>query len=98
MGASDVAAHWRVAPQVLIRAWDGEVVAYNDVTGHTHHFMELAAWIFERLSAQMMSEDDLMAAATAELEPQTDSDLAISIRNSLGLFQGLGLLETASSS
>ena len=88
---------WRVAPQVLMRAWKGEVVAYNDATGHTHHFMELAAWIFEHLSARTMTEADLMTAAATEIEPQTDGDLAISMRNSLALLQGLGLLETAPS-
>jgi len=97
MAGSGAAASWRLASQVRMRTWGGEVVAYNDVTGHTHHFMELAAWIFEHLSARTMTEVDLMTAAAAELEPQTDSDLATSMRNSLALLQGLGLIETAPS-
>lgn len=91
------ASSWRVAPQVMLRAWDGEVVVYNDMTGHTHHFMELAAWVFEHLSARAMSEADLLAAAAAELELQSDSDLATSVENSLTLFRGLGLLEATPS-
>jgi PqqD family protein of HPr-rel-A system len=97
MAASGAATSWRLASQVLMRAWGGEVVAYNDVTGHTHHFMELAAWIFEHLSARTMTEADLMTAAATELDSQTDSGLATSIRNSLALLQGLGLIETAPS-
>jgi PqqD family protein of HPr-rel-A system len=90
------AARWRVSPHVLIRAWDGEVVAYNDVTGHTHHFMDLAAWTFERLSMGAMAETDLMAAAAGELALEPGSDLATSVRGSLALFHRLGLLEAAS--
>ena len=87
---------WRMSPRVLMRAWDGEVVAYNDVTGHTHHFMDLSAWTLERLSMGAMAEAELMAAAAAELEPEPGSDLATSVRNSLLLFQRLSLLEAAS--
>ena len=96
-GEEAVAGCWRVSPHVLMRAWDGEVVAYNDVTGHTHHFMDLAAWVFEHLSARAMAETDLMAAAGVELEPQPGSDLAPAVRNSLAMFQRLSLLEAAKS-
>jgi PqqD family protein of HPr-rel-A system len=94
--SGDASARWRVSSHVLMRAWDGEVVAYNDVTGHTHHFMDLAAWTLERLSMGAMAEGELMAAAAAELEPEPGSDLATSVRNSLVLFQRLSLLEAAS--
>jgi PqqD family protein of HPr-rel-A system len=92
----DASARWRMSPHVLMRAWDAEVVAYNDVTGHTHHFMDLAAWTLERLSQGAMAETELMAAAAAELEPEPGSDLETSVRNSLLLFQRLSLLEAAS--
>ena len=92
----DAGARWRMSPHVLMRAWDGEVVAYNDVTGHTHHFMDLAAWTFERLSMGAMAEAELKAAAAAELELEPGSDLETSVRNSLLLFQRLNLLEAAS--
>jgi PqqD family protein of HPr-rel-A system len=92
----DASARWRMSPHVLMRAWNGEVVAYNDVTGHTHHFMDLAAWTFEHLSMGAMAEGELMAAAAAELEPEPGSDLETSVRNSLLLLQRLSLLEAAS--
>jgi PqqD family protein of HPr-rel-A system len=94
---SEIGAAWHVAPHVLVRAWEGEIVAYNDETGHTHHFMDVAAWILERLSAHAMTELDVMAAATTELEPETEGDFARSIRSSLSLLQGLGLIEAAPS-
>ncbi len=82
---------------MLVRTWDGEVVAYNDETGHTHHFMDLAAWILERLPGRPTTEDDLVTAAASELELQAEADLASSIRNSLVLFRGLGLIEASPS-
>jgi hypothetical protein len=94
---TDVATRWRVEQSVLARAWDGEVVAHNDVTGHTHHFMDLAAWIFEQLKAREMTEAELWTAAAAELELSAESDLAVSVANTLELFQRLSLLEAAPS-
>jgi PqqD family protein of HPr-rel-A system len=84
---------WQLAAHVLVRTWDGEIVAYNDETGHTHHFMEIAAWILEGISARAMTEGDVMAAAAAELEPPAEGELAASIRSSFALLQGLGLIE-----
>ena len=94
-GRKDAAVRWHVSPHVLMRVWNGEVVAYNDVTGHTHHFMDLAAWVFEHLSFRSMGEADLMAAAATELELEPGSDLTTSMRNALALFQRLSLLEDA---
>lgn len=91
--SSENGAAWQVAPHVLTRSWDGEVVAYNDQTGHTHHFMDLAAWVLERLPSRPMTETDLVAAAECELEPPPGGDFAKPIKSSLVLFQGLGLIE-----
>ena len=93
--SSEPGAAWHVAPHVLMRTWDGEVVAYNDETGHTYQFMELSAWMLERLSGSVMTESDLLAAAASELEPEGEDSLASSIKSSLMLFQGLGLIEPA---
>jgi len=76
-----------------MRSWDGEVVAYNDETGHTHHFMELAAWVFAQLQGHPMTEDDLVTVAASELELQADGNLGSSISSSLALFRRLGLIE-----
>src|SRR5215475_5155581 len=92
-GGGEPIARWRVAPHVLVRSWESEVLAYNDVTGHTHHFMDLAAWMFERLAAHAMAEAELLAVAAAELELEKEADLAASVQNSLRLFEGLSLLE-----
>lgn len=94
---SESGAAWHVAPHVMVRAWDDEVVAYNDETGHTHQFMELAAWILERLASSAMTESDLLAAAATDLEPEGGNDsLASSIKSSLTLIQGLGLIALVS--
>lgn len=92
---SETGGAWYVAPHVLVRAWEGEIVAYNDETGHTHQFLELAAWALERLSSSAMTERDLMVAAAAELELEAAGDLVSSLRNSIALLQGLGLIEAS---
>ena len=92
-GHVEPAVRWRVARHVLMRCWDGEVLAYNDVTGHTHHFMDLAAWMFEQLAAHAQAEAELLAVAVAELELPKGGDLAASVRNSLRLFERHSLLE-----
>lgn len=90
---SEIGDAWHVASHVLVRAWDGEIVAYNDETGHTHQFLELAAWALERLSGSAMTEHDLMMAAAAELELEATGDLVNSLRNSIALLRGLGLIQ-----
>ena len=40
----------RIGGFVQWREWDGEIVAYNDRTGDTHHFADLAAWLFRKLA------------------------------------------------
>ena len=42
---------WRVVdPRALShRAWDGELVVYNDVTGHTHHLAPLGGAVLRAL-------------------------------------------------
>ncbi len=58
----------RIGPAVQWRDWDGEIVAYNDRTGDTHHFADLAAWMFRLLIARTLDESGIHAAAEAEIE------------------------------
>ena len=43
------AASKRIGSFVHWREWDGEIIAYNDRTGDTHHFADLSAWLFRLL-------------------------------------------------
>jgi PqqD family protein of HPr-rel-A system len=84
---------WQLADGILWRAWDGEVVAYNELTGDTHHFMDLAAWVFEALTARPATPDGLAQAAADGVEVPPDQDLAASLARTLDLFRTLRLVE-----
>ena len=49
--------HWR--------EWDGEIIAYNDRTGDTHHFADFSAWLLRRLTHAPASDMAIAAAVTA---------------------------------
>ncbi len=85
----------RIGPAVQWRDWDGEIVAYNDRTGDTHHFADLAAWMFRLLIARTLDESGIRAAAEAEIElpPAIDRDAAIA--RTIALFDQLELTEAA---
>jgi PqqD family protein of HPr-rel-A system len=89
------AATRRIGSFVHWREWDGEIIAYNDRTGDTHHFADLSAWIF-RLLARAPASDAAIAAAVAdeiELPPAIDRDAVI--KRTLDLLTRLDLLEVA---
>jgi PqqD family protein of HPr-rel-A system len=87
------AATRRIGSFVHWREWDGEIIAYNDRTGDTHHFADLSAWIF-RLLTRAPASDAAIAAAVAEeieLPPAIDRDAVIA--RTLDLLTRLDLLE-----
>ena len=59
---------WRIAPDVLWRVWDGEVVAYSGTTGDTHHFADIAAFLF-----RILAEKRRERAATCSTPPRARS-------------------------
>ncbi len=89
------AATRRIGPFVHWREWDGEIIAYNDRTGDTHHFADLSAWLFRLLTRAPASDDAIAAAAAREIElpPAINRDAVIA--RTLDLFMRLDLLEAA---
>lgn len=89
------AARHRIGSYVQWRDWDGEIVAYNDRTGDTHHFADLAAWLFRRLSAAPLSDAAIAETAAREIELPPAIDRAAALARTLDLFARLDLLEAA---
>ena len=89
------AATRRIGPFVHWREWGGEIIAYNDRTGDTHHFADLSAWLFRLLTRAPASDAAIAAAIEREIElpPAIDRD-AVIVRT-LDLFMRLDLLEAA---
>ncbi len=85
----------RIAPDVLWRAWDDEIVCYSNTTGDTHHFADLAAWLFRLLSTEAANEPEIEATALQRIELPTTVDGPAAIRRTLDMFQRLSLLEAA---
>ena len=86
------AARKRIGAFVHWREWDGEIVAYNDRSGDTHHFADLAAWLFRLLTRAALS-DEAIAAAANEIELPAAIDRDAAIARTLDLFAQLDLLD-----
>src|SRR5215469_10366757 len=88
----DATGTWRIAAAVDWRAWDGEIVAYNDRSGDTHHFADFAGWLFARLAATPGDVPSLTAAATDAVELRSGAPAA-TVERTLALFRKLDLLD-----
>lgn len=90
------AATRQIGSFVHWREWDGEIIAYNDRTGDTHHFADFSAWLFRRLTHAPASDMAIASAVANEIElpPAIDRDAVIA--RTLDLFTRLDLLEAAS--
>lgn len=77
------------------RDWDGEIVAYNDRTGDTHHLADLPAWVFRRLAAAPASAEEIIAAARDEIDLAANTDHRAALTRSIDLLERLGLLAAA---
>ena len=91
---SGIARH-RIGSFVAWREWDGEIVAYNDRTGDTHHFADMAAWLFRLLATAARSDEAIATAAANEIELPASVDRSAAIRRTLDLFARLDLIEAA---
>ncbi len=90
---TDVAPKRIIGSFVHWREWDGEIIAYNDRTGDTHHFADLSAWLFRLLTRAPASDAAIAVAAAEEIElpPAIDRDAVIA--RALDLFTRLDLLD-----
>jgi|SRR5579863_845753 len=89
---SDATGAWRIATAVDWRAWDGEIVAYDDRSGDTHHFADFAGWLFARLAAAPADARSLTAVATDAVELRCGAPAA-TVDRTLALFHKLDLLD-----
>jgi PqqD family protein of HPr-rel-A system len=89
------AASKRIGSFVHWREWDGEIIAYNDRTGDTHHFADLSAWLFCLLTRAPASDAAIAAAAANEIELPPAIDRGAVIARTLDLFARLDLLAAA---
>jgi PqqD family protein of HPr-rel-A system len=87
------AATKRIGSFVHWREWDGEIIAYNDRTGDTHHFADLSAWLFLLLTRAPASDTTIAAAVANEIELPAAIDRDAVIARTLDLFTRLDLLE-----
>jgi PqqD family protein of HPr-rel-A system len=85
----------RIRGSVHWREWEGEIVAYNDHTGDTHHFADLAAWLFRRLAESPATDAMIAAAAEDEIELPAAVDRHAALTRTIALFVTLDLLEAA---
>jgi PqqD family protein of HPr-rel-A system len=89
------AATKRIGAFVHWREWDGEIIAYNDHTGDTHHFADMSAWLFVFLTGAAASDAAIAEAVARDVELPPAIDQAAVIARTLDLFTRLDLLEAA---
>ncbi|MGH6968016.1 MAG: HPr-rel-A system PqqD family peptide chaperone [Stellaceae bacterium] len=90
--ASVTTGTWRIAAAVDWRVWDGEVVAYNDRSGDTHHFADFAGWVFARLAAGPADVAALTTAAIDAVELRCGAPDE-TVARTVALFHKLDLLD-----
>lgn len=75
MGAP--AGAWRLVSgqRLARRAWEGEAVLFNDVTGATHLLAGVALWVLERLQAAPADAPALARALNAALDGEAEADV-----------------------
>ena len=88
---------WRLVrePPLLWRAWEGEIVVYNDASGDTYHLDPLAAEIFETLLATPANCDELTDRIAQALGVEKTTDLSDTVASVVIRFHGNGLIEPA---
>lgn len=87
---------WSLADAVRWRQWDGEIAAYNDHTGDTHHLVDLTGWVFARLARCAASDEALLSDAAEAIELPAGTDLALAIADVVALLHRLQLIEPQS--
>jgi PqqD family protein of HPr-rel-A system len=89
------AGTWRLVPRVRWRLWEDEAVAYNEISGDTHHFADFAAWVFARLCEKPESAAELAREAGNSVELRSDENPESVIGRTLELLWRLRLIEKA---
>jgi PqqD family protein of HPr-rel-A system len=89
---SSAASRWRVDEAVRWRDWEGEIVAYSDRTGDTHHLADLSAWLFARLARGAVDEPSLAQDAAETVELPAGTDLCNAVAETIALLARLRLV------
>jgi PqqD family protein of HPr-rel-A system len=78
---------------LLSRAWEGEMVVYNDHSGETHHLDALAGEVFESLREVPGSAYELTERIAASIGLEASKDLGDTVAEILHRFEVHGLAE-----
>jgi PqqD family protein of HPr-rel-A system len=86
---------WQIvtAPPLLWRAWDDEIVVYNEASGETHRLDPLPAEAFEMLLEGPLTSDALSERMAQALEVPKTAEFSESIAAILQLFHDHSLIE-----
>lgn len=85
---------WRIAGAVRWRQWDDEIAVYNDLTGDTHHLVDMTGWVFARLAAEAATSEALIEAAAEQIELPAGVDLPGAVGDVIALLCRLRLIES----
>lgn len=83
-------------PELLWRAWEGEIVVYNDASGDTHHLDPLAAEAFEALLEAPTNMAGLTSRIAESLGVEKTAELDDALMRIVGRFHSFGLIEPVS--
>jgi len=88
---------WQIIrdPPCLWRAWDDEIVVYNEASGDTHRLNPFIAEVFETLMAApaSLSLPELGRRIAAALGIEDDAEFHRQLEAALRRLHGFGLLE-----
>ena len=91
---------WRViAPDdIASREWDGELVVYNDATGHTHHLAPIGGKVLLALLGSSAGSEafELTQGIAAALEIKDIDVLVPAVEEALHELEALGLASASS--
>ncbi len=87
--------NWRVAYATIpvIRDWNGDFLAYNPLSGHSHILDWLAGTVLTAVSRQPRSEPWLRVHMATLLEVSNDAPLQTRVKEILDHLDDSGLIE-----
>ena len=81
------------APPLSWRAWDHEIVVYNDVSGDTHLLDPLASEAFEALCEAPASLTELTDRVASSVGVDRTAELDDAVASIIRRFRSFGLIE-----
>lgn len=84
---------WRAVGEFEWREWDGECVAYCDVSGDTLKLTPLARAILLRIAEGQVALPDLVTHVTKALDLSKSADIESAVADIVAEFDEFGLIE-----